>query len=286
MQQWERSDELAQQYLASIANLPPEERETLKPYWALRKDLKSIEERLDPKKFVPEEGAKSLKTEFGLHDLSAGLMHKNKPISEQQYKTPSRGQYYVFMPLSHAGDQAVFQNINRLAKEFRTQNEGFYNLVRDIRSKMTRIKLAAEHDMATNFVKVARPGTDPRPKFKFTLLDKTDVSIRDKQKGLLPNVEFLEGKKVVQTPTTPEILQARQLAAINFQSLVLGELHSYGEVVVAYRRHLGEGESKFPKFAEFDAKKKLWKVGKLEGAGYQWQSTDETIPDRPPEPVG
>jgi len=191
------------------------------------------------------------------------------------------------MPLSHAGDQAVFQNINRLAKEFRTRKEGFYNLVRDIRSKMTRIKLAAEHDMATNFVMVARPGTDPRPKFKFTLIDKTDVSIRDKEKGLLPpGVEFPDGKKVVQIPTTPEILQARQLAAINFQSLVLGELHSYGEVVVAYRRHLGEGESKFPKFAEFDAKNQLWKVGKLGGTGYNWQSTGETFPDQPPEPVG
>ena len=285
--EWERSDEPAKQYLASIANLPEDQRELLKPYWSIRKDLKSIQERFDPKMFVPEEGEKSQKTEWGLHDLSAGLMHKNKPISKQQYKTPSRGQYFVFMPLSHAGDQAVFQNINRLAKEFQTRKEGFYNLVRDIRSKMTRIKLAAEHDMATNFVMVARPGTDPRPKFKFTLIDKTDVSIRDKEKGLLPpGVEFPDGKKVVQIPTTPEILQARQLAAINFQSLVLGELHSYGEVVVAYRRHLGEGESKFPKFAEFDAKNQLWKVGKLGGTGYNWQSTGETFPDQPPEPVG
>ena len=258
------------------------ENEFGKTYWALRKDLKSIEERLDPKKFVPEEGGNSLKTEWGLHDLSAGLMHKNKPISEQQYKTPSRGQYFVFMPLSHAGDQAVFQNINRLATAFRKENEGFYNLVRDIRSKMTRIKLAAEHDMVTNFVKVARPGSD-RPKFKFTLLEKTDVSIRDKEKGLLPDVEFPTGTKILGTQqTTPGILQARQLAAINFQSLVLGELHSYGEVVVAYRQHVGG----FPKFVEFDKKTTLWKVGKLVGDGHKWELTGETIPDQPPEPVG
>jgi hypothetical protein len=216
-------------------------------------------------------------------------MHKGKPISEQQYKTPSADEYYVFMPLSHAGDQAVFQNIQRLAKCYRTQHGAFYDLVRDIRSKMTRIKLAAEHDMATNFVRVARQQPDDaRPKFKFSLMEKTDVSIRDKGKGLElklttsvlkppEQVTFDGDSKVKQANVTPEILQARQVAAINFQKLILGELHSYGEVVVAYRQHKGA----FPKFAQFDDTSKLWKVGTLGADGHTFNFTGETIPDQP-----
>src|SRR5690606_23692770 len=114
----------------------------------------------------------------------------------------------------------------------------FYNYVRDIRSKMTRIKLAAEHDMATNFALVGQTATS-RPKFSFTLLQKTDVSIRDKERKVEgADIDFGDSN-VVQVPTTPGILEARRVAAINFQTLVLGQIHSYGEVVVAYRQHAG-----------------------------------------------
>jgi hypothetical protein len=247
-------------------------------YYPMQKGLKGITARLDPKVFMPGPGRASQKTEQGLHDQSAGLMHKGKPISEQQYKTPDRTQYFVFMPLSHPGDQAVYQNINMLAKAHRTEHADFYNLVRDIRSKMTRIKLAAEHDMSTSFAMVGKTATG-RPKFSFTLLQTTDVSVKDVERKVIGSeVTFEDGKNVARTLTTPGILEARRNAAINFQALILGQIHSYGEVVVAYRQHAG----KFPKFAQFDEKRKVWKVGELTGEGnWKFKKPEETFLDQP-----
>jgi len=223
-------------------------------HYRIKKTNESIRKRLDPKVFVPKPGAASRKTEMGLHDLSAGLMNPEKPLSEQQYKTPDPGQVYVFMPLSDAGDQAVFQNINTLAKAYREQRAGFYALVRDIRSKMTRVKLAAEHDMATSFVHVGDTPTG-RPKFQFRLLGTTDISVKDKERRVEgTDVDFGDEKVLHKMPTTPGILEARRHAALNYQKLILGQMLSYGEVVVAYRQHAG----KFPKFATFDTLTKTW----------------------------
>jgi hypothetical protein len=72
------------------------------------------------------------------------------------------------MPLSFPLDQAVFQNINMLAKVNLEQQGDFYDMVIGIRSKLTRIKLAAEHDMAVAFVRVGYKGN--KPKFRYTLL--------------------------------------------------------------------------------------------------------------------
>jgi hypothetical protein len=129
-------------------------------------DLSSDKYRL----LNPAGGGASHKTHLGLHDLSALLLNTLVPISQQQYK--GRGkidikQTYCFMPLSSSLDQAVFQNINMLAKTNR-QNEDFYNTVIDIRSKLTRIKLAAEHDMAGAFVRVGNKGD--MPQLKYTVL--------------------------------------------------------------------------------------------------------------------
>jgi hypothetical protein len=241
----------------------------------------SIVKRLNPENFNPPPDEKasgkeveSRKTELGLHDLSAGLMNRDVPISKQQFKTPGDNQIYVFMPLSAAGDQAVFQNINELAKANRVEQPDFYKTVRDIRSKMTRISLAAEHDMATSFILVGQKPSG-RPKFKFTLGARTDVSVEDKQKGLLKsNTDFGEEKVLSVNFKTGEgghevttrLREARRNAAINFQELVLGKLLRYGEVVVAYRKHAGD----FPVFAKFDTKRTLWIVGTIDETTGKW----------------
>jgi hypothetical protein len=247
------------------ANAEPE-------YYRIVKTNESIMQRLEPTMFVPGGGGESRKTEMGLHDLSAGLMNPKQPISEQQYKTPNRIQVYVFMPLSDAADQAVFQNINTLAKAYRQEHAAFYTLVRGIRSEMTRVKLAAEHDMATNFTVVGRTAGG-RPKFRFGLLENTDVSVNDVKRKVIPADTDFAGRKVIQMATTPGILEARQRAALNYQQLVLGEMLRYGEVVVAYRQHAGG----FPKFARFDPDRKVWNVY-MTGAG---RKVAESFPDYP-----
>ena len=330
----------------------------------------SILARTNPEVFVPKGGGHSLKTELGYHDLSALLLNPAADISAQQYKTISDGQVFAFMPLSTAMDQAVFQNINTLAKASYDTEKAFYDKVRRIRSELTRIKLAAEHDMATKFVEVGQAARRAGPKYKYTLSSTTDISVRDegvagvdislivpklteprleealkmvvpelplkRQKELikiLPRVlkmtdlnmlkdpeafqravherlfysgrdtnlkpdwtglsgakptqqELAEFEKVILDKcggktaggqrTTPALLQARQNAAINFQSLVLGQVMRYGEVTIAYRKHAGN----FPKFAKFDKQARHWIVGTV-STDNQWTEGRETFTDRP-----
>lgn len=343
----------------------------------------SIIRRLNPKVFKPDVGV-SQKTNLGYHDLSALLLNPNAPISKQQYKGFAPGQIYVFMPLSFAVDQAVFQNINMLAKLHREERKSFYNKVTDIRSHMTRIKLIAEHDMATNFVKVGTSYSTGLPKFKYTITGQTDISVRDEAAGVVPagtfqstltdfkidnalnpgfksnvtdypnlatdypdlkpaprvkllgwlktelkpvtgppaptlhpnvleqkvksllndqkarnrlstamkplavptdaNLAFYielilnkAGSKTKQTyTTTAAIFQARQTAALNFQTLVLGEIMRYAEVTIAYRQHAGN----FPKFAVWEDNK--WIVGTV-NAQNVWTAKNpaETFADKP-----
>lgn len=349
----------------------PAERYTTKANWGntqtfgndkIVKTNASILERMKPEVFVPLQGGASTKTEKGYHDLSGLLLNPKQDISSQQYK--GRGeidpnQVYVFMPLAHALDQAVFHNINTLGK---AQREGgnvqkaFYDKVRDIRSKMTRIKLLAEHDMAVSFVRVGQTELG-RSKFQYTLLEKTDVSQRDVDSGVvakdtlhagltdlkledalktgldikgppllaltvtlkevlrpllglkpLPPDEFRSlfakqfaspmhknklakienldrckevllqkaAPKIRQIKTTPGIWQARQQAAINYHTLVLGEMMRYAEVTIAYRQHAGL----FPKFATFDGKQ--WTVGAVDAQNvWTAKKPNEFFADRP-----
>lgn len=329
----------------------------------------SIAARMNPDFFAPSDGQggflPSRKTELGYHDLSALILNPQENISSQQYKGRgdiSPDQVYVFMPLSNAIDQAVYQNINTLAKANRHERGGFYNTVRMIRSRMTRIKLAAEHDMAVAFINV---GPTDNPKFKYSLISQTDISVRDEGhvmgvpagtfKCKLTSARFedaLKGSAVTgkdrqdlserlrradlfdkeylpaefhrkvtaavtptppkskwskETPvpelvktgaelilahinpktkqtykTTPGIFAARQNAALNFQSLILGEIMRYGEVTVAYRNHAGVGEHSFPKFATFDKQNNLWSVGTIDSTNnWHRKLPEETFLDRP-----
>jgi hypothetical protein len=280
-------------------------------YYPISRGVQGVMAHFDPRAFVPVMGP-SKKTELGLHDLSVGLMCPGKNISEQQYKDVKDNQiYFVFMPLSHPGDQAVFQNINRLAKAYKTgEHAKFYDFVRQIRSQMTRVKLAAEHDMGTTIVSIGRTDKD-RPKFRLRPADKTSVSILDKipQVGTeefknmakelgvteeqlanrrrighdtaFQNINIKKGDKGEKTmegiAVTPGILEARRTAALNFQSLLL-KIYGYGELVVAFRKHAGQ----FPKLAKFDSKRNVWKVGELvEGNRWRFKNPEETFPDQP-----
>jgi hypothetical protein len=270
--------------------------------YQLRRSPIGVVDRFKPEMFVPEGKGPSLKTLWGLHDLAASLMNPEFKISEQQYRFANN--IFVFMPLSEAGDQAVFQYINILAKAYRQKRGTFYELVRDYRSKMTRIKFAAEHDTGTQIVCVGR-GAGDKPKFRLQPAEKTHASVFDKLPkaetdtardvmkevgaerlakrlggqtfaGTFKDVDIPEGKKNVQdVDVTPGILEARRYAALHFQSLVLGQVLKYGEVTVAYRQHGG-----FPKYVQWDGKNK-WQVGVVNGNTWEAKTPEEYIDDRP-----
>ena len=218
--------------------------------------VKGVMARLDPKVFLPYAGGVSRKTELGLHDLSASILRSNAPITTQLFnagsfakKTPtqirdvlkelqkaSKGEpYYVFMPLSKPADQKVFHFLNDLAKQKR--DSPLYPLVREIRSKMTRVKLACEHDMGTGFL-AAKPDNAVNPKFRYGHQKTTKT--RASSGLLVPGVE-----------NSPELIAARKSQAMAYDEM-LKKAKGVNEVTIAYRyhdSHKGAGE-RFPLAAE------------------------------------
>lgn len=260
--------------------------------YPLDKGLKGIRLRMDSRNFMPDGGGDSQKTSLGLHDTSTGLMNPTKKISAQQYKKLDAGsdnvtkKIYAFMPLSHPEDQALFQMLNDLAKRVRQERPQFHMLVRFYRANMTRIKLAAEHDMSTNFsLAVPQPYKinsvgETVPKLRFGLLAKTDATKNDEpyldEPGKTALQKGLRLGKIVTVPTTAELLAARQQAAINYRQLVLDKWR-YGEMVIAYREH----EGRFPVFTMFSPEEKGFVVGTVTNDVWTAKKPRELIPDVP-----
>lgn len=224
--------------------------------------------RLDPKVFVPTLGGTSRKTELGLHDLSASLLKSSKKITAQLHnsgsfanktdeeirnlivstegmsptqidgikaakeKTIAETLFYVFMPLAKPADQKVFQLLNDLAKKVRQQQQDFYNEVRNIRSKMTRVKLFDEHDMGTGFLAYA-PDSRVNPRFKYGHQPTTKVRI---------NTIIMSGRT-----NTEQLIEQRRMNAVNYDQ-VLARATGVNEMTIAYRYHASRdgGAEKFP----------------------------------------
>jgi hypothetical protein len=88
------------------------------------------------------------------------------------------------------------------------------------------------------------------------------------------------GKSMQSFRTTADLFRARQSAALNFQSMILGEIGRYAEVTLAYRQHANSGN--FPKFAKFDKAKSEWIVGTVNNQNvWTEKSPKETFPDKP-----
>jgi hypothetical protein len=224
--------------------------------------LKGLAEYTKPDNFVPaREGMTARKIELGLYDQSARLLDGRKDISVQVFGKIEDGHRYAFMPLSDPDDQVVFHKLNEIGKSLRKKNEAFYALVRDIRSKMTRIKLAQDTDMGTNFTAVA-PDDPVNPKFKY---------------GISPTTT-LPGMVLAKTFTkeqAAEILASRQIAAMNFKQILLAEKGN--EITVAYRQHAGV----FPLIGVWKASENCFHQYKIEG-GELVRIEGATIPNRPP----
>jgi hypothetical protein len=252
--------------------------------------VKGVMARLDPKVFVPSPGGTSRKTELGLHDLSASILRSNATITSQLFnagsfaqKTPaqirdvlkdlhkdSKGKpYYVFMPLSKPKDQKLFHLLNDLAKLRR--DSPLYPLVREFRSKMTRVKLACEHDMGTGFLATA-PDNPVNPKFRYG--HQRTTKTRTSSGTLLPNRE-----------NSTELIATRKSNAMHYDQM-LARATGVNEVTIAFRHHAsqdGAGE-RFPLAAELTVNKNdevgfqafaIKESGEIDPSDMRW------IPNRP-----
>ena len=192
---------------------------------------------------VPENFAsREAKYKAGTHDLSASLFdHKYDMFDrvgggrKQNHHTED-GAHFVFLPLSKEDDQEVIFNLVRAAKAMRGTVPDLYALVRDYRSKMTRVKLAADFDMGVGYTAVPSASTaneGPHFKLRYGLLAAMT------QRGVGG-----DGQETVSVTT--ETYQARQQAGIRFKSVLAAARGRKNEIVVAVRQHAGA----FPVYAE------------------------------------
>ena len=224
--------------------------------------LKGLAEYTNPNNFLPAaEGMTKRKVELGLYDQSARLLDGRKDISGQVFGRIEDGHNYAFMPLSDPDDQVVFHKLNEIAKSLRSQSQALYALVRDIRSKMTRIKLAQETDMGTNFTALA-PEDTLNPKFKYGISPTTTLP------GMVVAKKFSE-------EDAAKILTQRQIAAMNFKQILLAEKGN--EITVAYRQHAGI----FPLIGVWRAAKNCFDQYRIAG-GELVRIEGATIANRPP----
>jgi hypothetical protein len=206
--------------------------------------LKSLALRMDPSNFYPE----SKKYALGIHDMSSTLLDCSREISSQAHKK-SNGTIFSFTPLSDPKDQVVFERLSQLSKRAEACTE-FRELIREIRSKMTRAKLAAEHDMATGFT--ARK-TPTGYKLKYGLGATTSVVNEEETAKKRGGLSMFPGTLTSRVPVTPEVVAERRATALNFRTIVARKLFAKNEITVAIREHAGP----FPIFAKYENKEFL-----------------------------
>lgn len=245
--------------------------------------LMSLSQRTTPGNFNTAEGG-SRKYSLGLHDMSSTLLDSRRSISEQAHKKDD-GTIFSFSPLPEMDDHALFHRLNRLGKQVAGTQPRFHALVRDIRSRMTRVKLAAEHDMGTGFTAV-RQDDGPRFKLKYGLgaftkiitgfeTDEADMPVPGS--GKLGGGRLGTGVKV-----TPEMWQARRDQALNYKSVLERQLFAKNEITVAYRQHAGQ----FPVFARFNRDRGIFACFLLNEDGAKIASSRRPIVDDMPLRTG
>jgi hypothetical protein len=171
--------------------------------------------------------SRETKYDAGLHDLSASILNPKLSIFDQVHNN-EEGAHYSFLPLSMEEDQEVIYNLTRIAKD-RVSIPGLYQMVRNYRAEMTRVKLAYEMDMGIGYTAVSSPGQATGPQFKLRY-------------GLAATTTLV-GEALPQ-PTTENIYDERRKAARKFKSII-GVRDAKNEIVIAMRKHAGP----FPVFA-------------------------------------
>lgn len=205
----------------------------------LARDAASIHERMDSKKFFDSDKSNlaSQKNLLGLHDLSAHLLTHTRFIS-QQLKMYEKA-YMFFMPLPMMADLQLFSVLNQKAKK---EVEGTATM-REIRSKLTRVKLAQASDMGATFKDINPAGQIPKFRYGF--------------EGTIIGEET-RGKAVkIGRAATDEELEARKTNALNYKTILLNPVVTVNEIIVAFRSH---ASPLFPFFALRQGLKKSYPV--------------------------
>ena len=195
----------------------------------LARDIPGIAARMAPTNYFDPVTLRRKKNELGLHDLSASLLTNTRAIRSQL--KGYENVIALFMPLVQEEDLYLFDSLNKTAKK---ELDGSV-LMKTLRSKLTRVKLAQASDMGATF-EDTKPG-GPEGNFRYGL---TGTIIGEDQRGKLIKV----GR-----PATAEELFNRKTNALHYKNILINPVVSVNEIVMAYRHH---ASPLFPMFAQWD----------------------------------
>ncbi len=174
-------------------------------------------------RFTPGNFAKpGDKYKLGLLELPGTLLNKDKFILKQGYPINGKGAFGVFVPLPPQEDHALFYTLNDWAK----QNPEAAPRMREIRNRLTRLKLGQSDDMHSGMAKIT-DRTDGRLHYRYGYYGSQDV-VDEKTKLK---------KKVF---SSAEEIQSRINMRMHYSSVLTGmstKEGSYNEIVLAYREH-------------------------------------------------
>ena len=204
------------------------------------------------------------KYKLGLHDLSASLLNPKKKISEQLYLSLNLGKngaFVVFMPLPEMADLAIYDTLDSLTKS-PVHNVGMLFLMRDIRSRMTRLTQAPHGDMGAQAFAL-KPESKSFPKMGYGVSGYT---------GDEATLRGVKGK------IGTEGLLGLKNKAVKYNEILKTQTGKYNEIIIAYRQHANKEE--FPKFAQWDFGKKKYRVLKLDGKDFKNTTPEKWLEDK------
>ena len=174
-------------------------------------------------RFTPSNFAKAGdKYKLGLLELPATLLTKERLILKQGYPINGTGAFGVFVPLPLQEDHALFYTLNDWAKG----REEAAPRMREIRNRLTRLKLGQSDDMHSGMAKVVGRADD-RFHYRYGYYGVKDVT--DEQTHI---------KKKVYSGV--DEIRNRLSVRMHYQSVLAGMSTadgSYNEIVLAYREH-------------------------------------------------
>jgi hypothetical protein len=198
----------------------------------------------------------------GLHELCASLLDPQRGISRQVFHTllgsgAKDGVLSVFMPLPQMEDLKLFADLELISKR-PGKSLAMLFLMRDVRSRMTRLSQAHHQDMGSSSF-ASKPKSITHPGFH------QGVSTTEKY------FKRVNGKlKPRFKKATKEYRDKLTYQAIRYKE-ILGRKENkgtrYNEVIISYRKH---ANPMFPMFAEWDLENERHRVLKLRGKDFEY----------------
>jgi hypothetical protein len=206
-------------------------------------------------------GQESKKNDLGLHDLSATLLTPDREWTKQlkHYEDAA----YLLMPMPQEEDLMLYYQLHGETKG-RGVDPAFRTFMRQISSRMTRLKYASAEDMHTTYVDnapIVKVAIQQKAVQNFAIFEKERVTPGKFRYGITGTSASKEDDEAAKSQVDVDEVKLRRARALRYkQILSANEGAPVNEIVVAYRSHGTSGKSNFPMYARLDKERTSWLV--------------------------